>query len=145
MPGFRLEERAVDGIGRSAAVAMGSGRGRAQSPSPMPTSMCILLVTKTDAITLAPLAGVSFRAFDWGDPRDIIASPTTRSNGSARTSLPVGPTYCLEETAVAQGYPLAHRYTRAHRVPLNGNPTATVSVPDPRPLTPTPPDGKARA
>ena len=145
MPGFRLEERAVDGIGRSAAVAMDSGRGRAQSPSPMPTSMRIPVVTKTDAITLAPLAGASFRVFDRGDPKDIIPSLTTRSNGSAGTSLQVRPTYCLEETAVAQGSPLAPRYTRAQHVPLNGARTATVSVLDPRPPTPTPLDGQARA
>jgi hypothetical protein len=143
MPGFRLEERAVDGIGRCAAMAMDSGRGRAHSPSRTPTPMGILVVTNTDATTRAPLAGASFRVFDRGDPKNIVPSLTTRSSGTDQTSPLVAPTYCLEETAVPHGYPLAPRYTPAQALPLNRDGTVTVSVPDPP--APTPPDGKARA
>src|SRR5215472_2842851 len=39
-----------------------------QSPSPGPTPMGVLVVTKTDAITQAFLAGAGFRVFDMTDP-----------------------------------------------------------------------------
>lgn len=143
MPGFRLEERAVDGIGRCAAMAMDSARGRAHSLSRTPTPMGVLVVTKADAVTRGPLAGASFGVFDQGDPKNIVPSLTTRSGGTDQTSLLVAPTYCLEETAVPHGYPLGPGYIPARGLPLNGDSTVTVSVADPP--GPTPPDGKARA
>jgi hypothetical protein len=145
MPGFRLEERAVDGIGRCATMAMDSGRGRAQSPSPTPTPMGILLVTKTDAVRRAPLAGASSRVFDQGDPKENRCKPDRpvericSDQPSSRAAL------LPRSTAVPQSYRLAPRCTPAQCLPLNGDRTATISVPDPPAPTPTPPDGKARA
>lgn len=91
MPGFRLEERAVDGIGRCAAMAMDSGRGRAQSPSRTPTPMGILVVTKTDA-TLSQFRNGTF----------LLSRRASFAVAPVDPGL-VAPTYCLEETAVPQG------------------------------------------
>jgi len=103
------------------------------------------MVTKTDAITQAKLAGASFRVFDQADPKKItIATLTTNSSGSDQANLPLGPTYCLEETIAPQGYQLPPTYTPATGcMPLNPDGTAaTISatdLPSPTPSpTPTP-------
>jgi len=103
-----------------------------QSPSPAPTPIGVLVVTKTDGITRTPLAGAIFRVFDAGDPKNTIANLTTRADGSDQTRLPVGPTYCLEETAVPKGYQLAPSFTPGTGcVTLNTSNPTTVSVTDP--------------
>jgi uncharacterized surface anchored protein len=102
------------------------------------------MVTKTDAITHAPLAGAIFRVFNQTDPKNTVANLTTNSSGSDQANLPVGPTYCLEETTAPQGYQLPPTYTPATGcVPLNPDGTAaTISatdLPSPTPSpTPTP-------
>jgi len=103
-----------------------------QSPSPGPTPMGVLVVTKTDAITQASLAGAGFRVFDMTDPATTVANLTTKQGGSDQTRLPVGPTYCLEETTVPQGYQLAPTYTPAAGcVSLKTSSPTLVSVTDP--------------
>lgn len=99
------------------------------------------MVTKTDAITQARLGGASFRVFDQADPKKItIANLTTNSSGSDQANLPLGPTYCLEETIAPQGYQLPPTYTPATGcVPLNPDGTAaTISATDLPSPTPTP-------
>ena len=96
------------------------------------------MVTKGDAITNAPLAGASFRVFDKKDPKTTVATLTTNAGGSDQTSLAVGPTYCLEETAVPQGYQLAPNYTPAMGcVALDPSNPTTIAVTDPPAPTPS--------
>lgn len=99
------------------------------SPSPSPSPMGTLLVTKTDAITGARVGGTTFRVYDQDDPnKHTLAQLTGNGDGA---SLPPGPTYCLEETAVPAGYLNAPTFVPRQCNRLDQRQTLTVAVTDP--------------